>query len=623
MSAKDPGYEGDNYVMVGRLRAGVTIAQAQHDLDGLKKPFYARFPGVLTWTSREKLVHEFRVWPLQMVLVSEVRQSLLVLLAAVSAVLLVACLNLAGLMTARSAMRRRELALRAALGATRAGLLRLLVSESLVLAFAGSWLGLVFAQVARPALLAASPFTLPLQPLHGIWGRFGVVAFVMAVGALTTLVCGLLPAWTVFRQDAQAALKGGHAAGGDAAQVRMGKMLMVGQVAVAMVLLSAATLLLGSFLKLRSVTSGVEARRLEIAQVSLKGAPYATNLHTTQFVETVMGELARYPGVERVAAANGFPLDRGLNFGGRPSDRPELRQIIEFRAITPGYFRTLGIPLMMGRDVAEDDGANARKIVLVNETAARKWWPGRSPIGERVVFGGRGEPDRMVVGVVGDTRNHSLGEAPRVTIYQPFAQMSDGMTAIVNGWFPTTFAVRLSGDVDLAAVVQKAVSDADPDIPVAKLMTMQELTDHTVATPRFFSWMAGGFAGFAVLLTMIGLFGLVSYQVTQRTREIGVRLAIGSDRWGILLLILKRGLLLTATGLVVGGVASLPVPRIVASVLEDNVSTGGAAIGSVLYSSVAALGFAAVGMFIATALASYLPARRAAAIEPIEALRTE
>jgi ABC-type antimicrobial peptide transport system permease subunit len=197
------------------------------------------------------------------------------------------------------------------------------------------------------------------------------------------------------------------------------------------------------------------------------------------------------------------------------------------------------------------------------------------------------------------------------------------MTKIVNGWFSTTFAVRLSGDVDIATAVQKAVSDADPEMPVAKLTTMQEVIDDTVAVPRFFSWMASGFAGFAVLLTVVGLFGLLSYQVTQRTREIGVRLAIGSSRGCILLLILKRGLTLTAIGLALGGVASLAIPRVVASVLEDNVFTGGAAIDSALSSSVVALGLASVAMLFAAMLASYLPARRASAVEPMEALRAE
>jgi len=622
MSQKDPGYDGTNYMMVGRLRPGVTLAEARLDVASLATPFFAEHPDYKDWNRRR--VHEFLVQPLQDVVVSEVKQSLLVLMAAVMAVLLVACLNLAGLMTARAATRQRELAVRTALGATRFGLLRLLVSESLVLALAGSGLGLGLARVARPLLLANSPMAIPVASGASVWS---VVAFVVVVAFTTTMVCGLLPAWTALfqtrRQDAQAAMKGGQAAGGSVSQVRMGKGLMVGQVAVAMVLLSAASLLLGSFLKIASTPTGVQVQRLVVAQVSLKGSAYEKTLATQQFVEKVTGELEHQPGVERVAAVNGLPLDRGLNEGGHPVDQPDLKEIVEFRTVTPGYFRTLGIPLLAGRDLTAADRADAPRVVLVNEKAAEKWWAGRSPIGQRVVVGGKSEGERTVVGVVADTRNHSLMAPDNVMIFAPMAQMTDAGTKVLNGWFPTTFAIRWAGDVDVAAMVQKAVSDADPEMPVAKLTTMQSVVDRTVAAPKFLSWMAGGFAGFALLLTVIGLFGLLSYQVTQRTREIGVRMAIGASRGEILGLILGRGLRLTFVGLVVGGAVSLAVPRVVGSLLADNVAGSGGVGGAMLSSSVVALGGAALAMMIAAGMASLLPARRAAGIEPVEALRSE
>jgi ABC-type antimicrobial peptide transport system permease subunit len=210
-----------------------------------------------------------------------------------------------------------------------------------------------------------------------------------------------------------------------------------------------------------------------------------------------------------------------------------------------------------------------------------------------------------------------------VTIYAPFVQLPDNFLKTINGWFPTTFAVRLSGDVDIAAAMQRAVGSADPEIPVAKLTTMQTVIDRSVAAPRFFSYLAGGFAGFALLLTMIGLFGLMSYQVTQRTREIGVRLAVGADPGQILLLILRRGLLLTALGVALGTVASVAVPRLIGNVLADVVFTGGPSIGAQLSNSETALICAAAGMLVAAVLASVLPARRAASIEPTQALRAE
>jgi predicted permease len=623
ISTKDPGYDGDNYVMIGRLRPGVSMAQAQRELDSLTGPMYEAFPIYKDWMTTDgsggKIRHAYRAWPLKTVMVTDVKQSLLVLLAAVAAVLLVACLNLAGLMTARAATRTRELALRTALGATRSGLLRLLVSESLLLAVTGGVLGLGIAQMAKPLLLASAPMAIPV--VHGAGDGWSVVAVVAGVAFLTTLVCGLLPGWTVFRQDAQAALKGGQAAGANVAQVRVGKGLMVGQVAVAMVLLSAASLLLGSFLKMQAVPSGVETKRLDVAQVLLKGEVYGTNLHTAQFVEKVVGELGQYPGVTRVAAVNGLPLDRGLNMGGYPADQPNLKAVIEFRAVTPGYFRTMGVPVMEGREITAEDRAASAHVAVVSATAAKRWWPGKPAIGQAVVFGGTER--YTVVGVAADVHSHALTERLGAVVYVPIDQMSDAMTKIVNGWFPTTFVVRTAADVDVAAAVAKAVADADPEMPVAKLSTMQSVVDKTVSGPRFFSWLAGGFAGFALLLTVIGLFGLLSYQVTQRTREIGVRMAIGAGRGEILRLILGRGLALTTVGLVAGGLMSLAVPKVVGSVLEDVVNTGGAAIGGVLSSSFAALSFAAAAMLLAAGLASWLPARRAAAVEPVEALRSE
>ncbi len=619
MSPKDAGYGGTNYEMVGRLRDGVSMVQAQLELNTLNKPFYKEFPNYLRWTDQGTILHEFRVWPLQQVVVSSVRTSLLTMLAAVLAVLLVACLNLAVLMTARTWRRAREMAVRSALGASRANLLRLMMCESLVLALVGGGLGLWLSRLAVPLLLRTAP--IPIPPMQS--GGWLPAVFALLMACVTTLIFGLLPGWSVLRRDAGGTLQGTSQIGASVHQAKLGNRLMVVQVAVAMVLLSAASLLLGSFLKLRAVGSGVEAKHLTVAQVTLKGDVYATTLHTTQFVDKVVGELEHYPGVARVAAVNGLPLDSGLNSGGKPVNGtgPKEAGAVEYRAVTPGYFRTLGIPLLSGRDVTADDGPNTVPVAVVSETTARRWWPGKSAIGEEIDAGGK-TPLR-VVGVVADTHNRSLADTPKVTIYEPFAQLPDDMTKMINGWFPTTFALRLSGNVDIAAAVQRAVSDADPQIPVAKLTTMQSVIDHSVAAPRFFSYLAGGFAAFALLLTMIGLFGLMSYQVTQRTREIGVRLAVGADRGQILLLILRRSLLLAITGLVVGAIASLAVPKLVGSVLSDYLYTGGPAIASVLSSSVAALMVPAVAMLVAAFAASYLPARRAASIEPTEALRTE
>lgn len=618
LSVKDPGYAGDNYNMVARLRDGVNPLQVQQELTALTAAFYKQSPFYQQWTNSAKATRGFRAWPLQQVVVSGVQTSLLTMLGAVFAVLLIACLNLAVLMTARTWRRAREMAIRSALGASRRNLLRLLMCESLALALAGGALGLWLSRLAVPVLLRTAP--MPIPPMQS--GGWLAAGFALLIACVTTLIFGLLPGWSVLRRDAGYALQGGSQIGGSAYQAKMGDRLMIVQVAVAMVLLSASSLLLGSFLKLRSVSSGVVAEHLTVAQVTLKGGAYANALHTNQFIGKVLGELKRYPGVQRVAAVNGLPLDRGLNFGGGPLGHPDAEGHMEFRAVTPGYFQTMGIPVLSGRDVAEEDNATSVPVVVISETAARKWWPGHSAIGEEVQLG-KNAPPLRVIGVVSDTHSRSLAESPQVMIYAPFAQVSDHLMKVINGWFPTTFAVRLSGNVDIATAVQRAIANADPDIPVAKLTTMQTVIDNSVAAPRFFSYLAGGFAAFALLLTMIGLFGLMSYQVTQRTREIGVRLAVGADRGQILLLILRRSLVLALTGLLIGAIASLAVPKLAGSVLADYVFTGGKGISSLLSSGPTALILAAAAMLVAAFAASYLPAHRAASIEPTEALRTE
>ncbi len=624
LNPQDPGYDGDNYQMIARLAPGVSLAQAQAELASLTRPFYRQSPYYLRWTGPGgKVVNGYKLWPLQEVLAGGVRASLLTLLAAVVAVLLVACLNLAGLATSRAIGRSRELALRAALGASRTGLLGLLLIEALLLALASAICGTALARIGTPVLLAASPIAMPL--LHA-QANFGQMALgVLLLSLATSLVFGLLPAValsrSLFAPAARAALGAGHSTGASRAQAGLGRALIVSQVAFAMLLLSAASLLLGSFLKLRAVPSGVEAGHLVIAQVTLKGDHYATTLHTKQFIEKVLGELAATPGIERAAAISGLPLDRGLNLGARPLDQPGHNRVIEFRAITPGYFRTAGIPLLAGRDLTPDDRADTPPVAVISETAARRWWPGRSALGQQVRVGN--ETNYRIVGIVRDTRNNSLAEAPGIMVYAPYAQFSDAMTKIVNGWISTSFAIRTAAAVDLAPVLQHAIATADPEIPVARLSTMQSVIDQSLAAPRFFSWLSGGFAGFALLLTVIGLFGLLSYQVTARTREIGVRMALGADRARILAGVVRSGVLLSLTGLTLGAAGSLLARRAVSSVLEETLYTGDDPISKILVSSTSTLAAAAFAILLAAVLASLLPAQRAARVDPMDALRTE
>jgi predicted permease len=619
LSPKDPGYEGDNYEMIARLKSGVTLEQAQQQLNTLNQPFYQRYPGYLKWSAPGNVLHEFRIAKLQDVVVSEVRRSLLTVMGAVVAVLLVACLNLAGLMTARAMRRSREIALRSALGATRVQLLRLIFCEGFILALGGGLLATAVAVSSSYALLHLSPLAIPA--LHGDANPWMVGAVVMLVAMGAAGIFSILPAWTILRSKTGAMRLGGPSVGETLSHARLSRSLMVVQVALAMVLVSTASTLLGTFVKLRALPSGVEPKQLTVFQVALKGDRYAKTQQTTQFVDTVLAQLRSTPGVDSVAAINGLPLDRGLNMGAYPAGRKELGRTVEFRAITPDYFRTMGIHLLSGRAIAESDHAGGDPVVVIGETAAKKWWPGRSPIGESIRAGN--ELNWRIVGVVADVQQHSLVDSQGIVIYGSMVQLSDEFTGMLNGWFATSFAVRTAAHVGLALPAQQAVERADPEIPIAKLTSMQAVIDHTVEGPRFFSVLASGFSAFAVLLTVIGLFGLLSYQVTQRTREIGVRMALGADRFTILRAFLARGLAVASIGVALGLGASWLMRPVVSHLLADvGIDVSAGAVHIAMNAAQASL-LAAIAILTATLVASWMPARRAASVEPMQALRSE
>ncbi len=631
LSAKDPGYGGYNFQLVARLRPGVTSAQAATELTGLTRGIYRQFPAYKSWTMGGGGTPEERLWPLQQILVSGARSSLLALSAAVLAVLLMTCLNLTGLISARVAGRQKEIALRTALGAGRGSMFRLLLTESLLLAFMGSVLGIAITYAAVPILIASSPIDLPQLQSSSI--SVPTALFAIFTGLVTTLLFGMLPALGVKQRTLSTQMYSARAAGNTVSQQRTARSLLVTQVALATVLLSVGAALLGAFLRLRSVPSGVRPERLSVLQVNLKGEAYASSRHTQQFVASVEGKLRQIPGVAAVATVNGLPLDRGLNDDGYPSGRRDLRQSVESRFVTPGYFQTVGTALLVGNDLSASNTATSPHVVLINQRSAELWWPGRNPIGEFVVDGG--DPCR-IIGVVANAHHRDLADSVRPTIYHPFSQVSDEAMRMINGWFPTTFVLRAEGkrdhngsvtsglaDPTLAEASAAAVASVDPEVPASKFASMQSFLDRTVAAPRFFSWLSGAFAGFALLLTVIGLFGLLSFQVASRTREIGVRMALGACRSQILRLVLGRGLSLTGVGLVLGIVCSLAMHRLFTSFLVETARVDPGSGASVYASQSMSLAISAAAMLLATIAASLLPARRAASIEPTEALRAE
>jgi predicted permease len=624
LSPSDPGYQGQNYQMIARLKPGVSLPQAFEEMGLVNAAIYRKFPYYTQYVEPgAPLLHQV-VWPLHQIVVSNARASLLALSAAVVAVLLLACLNLAGLMTARSIGRRGEIALRTALGASRLQTLRLLLSESFVLALAGSALGIALAAVAIPVLVRASPIDITAVQVPQLdWTS---LVFAVAAGCGTTLIFGLIPGLTVFRQAVSAQIGSARTAGETVSQQRLGKSLIVVQVGLATAMLSAGALLLSAFVNMRAIPSGVRPQHLYALQVNLKGDAYASAAHTQQFIAGVEGRLREIPGIAQVSAVNGLPLDGGLNEGAGP-DQNHIKNS-EIRFVTPGYFKTVGTTVLEGEDISTADRAETAPVALINDSAAKQWFPGRDAIGEYVVALDRRMP-RRVIGVTASAHNHSLADRIRPTVYLPIAQMNDKEISMINGWFPTTFLLRAvqhgnRTDPDIARESEAAVAAVDPEVPAAKFAPMQSFVDKSVAAPKFFSWMAGGFAVFALGLTLIGLFGLLSYQVSSRTRELGIRMALGAQRGQILGLVLRNGLMLTSIGLVLGIAGSFALRGVISSLLYTVVDGMGRTDSvSILGNRGLAIALSAVAMLLATVVSSLLPAQRAASVNPTEALRAE
>ena len=625
LSDEDAGYQGTNYMMIARLKPGISLHQATAEMGPLTTAIYRQFPEYTKWADPGAALMRENAWPLQQIVVSNARPSLIALSAAVLAVLLLACLNLAGLVTARSIGRRSEIALRTALGASRAAILRLLVTESLLLAMAGSLLGLAFATFVVPILVSSSP--IDTTQIHTPTIDLSAVAFAILTGCATTVLFGLIPALTVFRPSVNTQIGNTRTAGETAPQQRLGKSLIVAQVALATMMLSAGALLLSGFLNMRAIPSGIRPQHLYALKVNLKGDAYSSAAHTMQFISSVEDRLRQIPGISQVATVNGLPLDSGLNAGAGPAARPDQVKNSEIRFITPGYFQTIGMTILSGNDISSADVATTQPVALINDVAAKHWFPNQNPIGEFIVAFGK--TPRRVIGVTTSTHSRSLADQIRPTAFVPLAQISDDSIKTINGWFSTTFVIRTverngAPDPDIARASAAAIEAVDPAVPASNFASMQSFIDKNVAAPRFFSWLAGAFASFALLLTLVGLFGLLSYQVASRTRELGVRMALGAQRSQILTLVLRNGLVLTSIGLLLGISGSFALRGVIASFLYTTVDgLGRDTATSLLGNRMLAIAIAAAAMLIATIAASLIPAQRAARLEPTEALRAE
>jgi predicted permease len=588
---------------IARLKPGVTLEQAGAEMVAIARRIEEQNP--VTNEGLSVSVSDMRAG-----LVSDYRQALLILLGVVGFVLLIACVNVANLLLARASARQQEVSIRVALGASRWRIFRQLMTESLVLSTAGGALGLVLAVWGLKLLLTAVPVELPFWMRFDLDGR--VLGFTVAVTLLTGIVFGAAPALQASKIDLNKTLKeGGRSAAGGAGLRRLRSLLVVGEVALALILLVGAGLMMRSFLRLQRVDVGLDPTNVLTATVPLPQAKYREPERQSAFFQQLVERVGHLPGVRAAGAVSNLPLDgsrwgRSLTVEGRPVLAVGEAPMINHCVVTPGYFSALGIPVLTGRDIAEADGRDAPRVTVVDERLAREYWPGESALGKRVRFGPpeSNEPWHTVVGVVGDVRHERPDAVTRMSVYVPYQQITVRQM---------TLAVRTANDpAGLAAAVRSQVRELDPAQPLTGVRTMEEVVSRAVWQPRLHTILFGVFAAVALLLAAVGIYGVMSYAVTQRTHEIGIRVALGARNTDVLRLVVGQGMRLVIVGVGLGVVGALGVTRLLESLLFGVSATDPATFAGV------AAALSAVAL-----VACYLPARRATRVDPLVALRYE
>ena len=588
-----------------RLAPGVALAQARASAAAATARLEREFPG----TNRD-----VQVTPLHETVVGDARPMLLVLLGAVGLLLLVACANVAHLLLARGGVRRRELALRTALGADRGRLVRQLLTESAVLAALGGAIGTAFGAAGMRVLVALGPDDLPRLATVRLDGR--VLLAAVASTALTALVCGLLPAWRS-TEGMEAALRGGRQATGGRPQRRLRRLLVTSEFAMALVLLVGAGLMVRSILALQAVDPGFEPRGVLVAEVAITGSAQAAPGRRSPFFLGLVERIEAIPGVRAASAINHVPLagdvwGRSFVVEGAAAGGPRESPSATYRSALPGYFRTMGIRVLEGRDFTTRDGGGAPGVVIVNEAMARRHWPGESAVGRRIGFGA-GE-DREWVTVIGVVENVVRGDwiaPPSEELYTAYLQDRQYQERQGPAFTALTLVVRADGDAaDLAHAVRGAVRAMDDALPVSGVRSMSEVVRGATARQRFLLVLLAAFAGASVVLAAIGVYGVTSYAMVQRIPEIGIRMALGATPRDVVALVAREGIAPALAGIVLGAAGALALARLARGVLF-----GVPAHDPVTFAAVALCIGAVAGV------ASWLPSRRALRVDPNVALR--
>jgi len=603
--AKDRLMRGVSFMRVtGRLKPGISISQAQAAMPALFQSYKEQHPETADNTWSPYLVSAAED------VTGNLRPAFITLLAAVGAVLLIACSNVANLLLVRFTGRRREIALRMALGAERSGIVRLFVFESTLVSTIAGVVGLCLALWTVSVVPKLAGQNVPLET--GVTLQWPVLVFTLGISLITGLLMGLYPAWQSSRADLVDGLKeGGRGTSGSRGQHRFRRGLVTAQVGLSVVLLACAAMLVSSFVRLSWQETGFRSERVWTGGIGLPPAKYPDPASRGRFVERLQTELHTAPGVEAVSIADAVPLSG--NYSTSPYARVDKdpvplnqRPLGLTRSISPGYFHTLGIPLMSGRDFTERDGVDQPLVVILSNSTAKKLFPNENPIGRQILFGtdnGNGLPAE-VVGVVGDVRSQQLAKANDVEFYRPWPQRSASFLNVL-----VRSATKPEATV---GIVRAALNRIDNGLPILQPSTLGAIVTQSLGQERLTMALLGVFAGIALLLAVVGIYGAVAYTVEQRTGEIGVRMALGAQTTDVLRLVVRQGMNPVILGLIIGLAGTFAVSRLLAAQLYQ-ISPHNPLL----------LGAAAIVLAVAALLACLIPARRATLVDPIQALRTQ
>lgn len=589
-----------SFFAIGRLKPGVTINQAQSEMTGIESRLEQQYPDTNTGIG-------VRLVSTQEQTVKEIRPALLVLLGAVAFLLLIACANIANLLLARSAARQKEFAIRAALGASRLRVLRLLLTESVMLSLAGGALGLLFAVWGSAALMALAPDNIPRLNEVGVDAR--VFGFTLVVSVLTGIVFGLIPAIQASKPDLNEALKeGSRGSMGSGSGKRTRSVLVAVEVALSLVLLIGAGLMIKSFIRLQQTHLGFNTENLLAVDLSLSESRYPEEHQQVAFFQKTLEQVGALPGIQSAAVTTGLPLTLSLSgsdfrIEGHPEPEAGKEMIINTRSVSPGYFSTLGISLLKGRDFSDRDKSDAPAVAIINQDLSRTYFPDEDPIGKRITFSD-GESWMSIVGVIADVKQVSLGSTAKPEVYFPYPQAaSPEMSLVVRTTNPP---------LSQAAALKGQIRVIDRDLPIADAKTMEQLLAESVSGPRFNMLLLTVFAVVALVLALVGIYGVMSYTVTQRTHEIGIRVAVGAQSGDVLRMVMGHGMFLAIIGVAAGLVGALALTRLMTTML-----IGVEPDDPITFATIAVL-VTAVAL-----VACYLPGRRATKVDPLVALRYE